>query len=80
MLRSYTSFIYSQIQALFCDKHFASQQDHAGNTPILNLDTHLPKFNRINSLVRSSIIGVATCVIRGEGGSVALQMEEMDEL
>lgn len=46
--------------------HFASQRDHAGKTAIFSSAVHLPTFNRINSLVRSSVIGVATWAGRGE--------------
>jgi hypothetical protein len=69
MIYSYTSVIYSQILALFCKTHFTSRPDHASKTAIFCRDAHLSKFNRINSLVRSSIIGTATRAgMRGRGG------------
>jgi hypothetical protein len=77
--------IFTNTSTIF-NLHFISRECHAGKTAILRGDVHLPKHNRKNSLVTSSVIGKATSAGRGrEGGregkgSVTLQMEEMDEL
>jgi hypothetical protein len=54
---------------LFCTICFISRQDQTSKTVTLHCDAHLLKFNRINSLASSSIVGRATSAgtRRGEG-------------
>jgi hypothetical protein len=58
----FASFTYSKTLALFCKLHFISRPDHASKTAICHCDAHFTKFNRIDSLATSSVIGTATWV------------------